>query len=105
MAKSSNIDLQPITRRQLQSVINQLQGNNAVQDERLNNIGLIKVKMPLIKRFNGTKSKLKEFLMQIQMKVQSKGLKLLILADTVVYIRLFLTKEPLKWFKSYFLEF
>jgi len=39
------------------------------------------------------------------MKVQSKGLKLLILVDAVVYIRLFLTKKPLKWFKPYFLEF
>jgi len=39
------------------------------------------------------------------MKVQSKGLKLLILVDVVAYIKLFLTGEPLKWFKPYFLEF
>jgi len=30
------------------------------------------------------------------MKVQSKGLKLLILIDVVAYAELFLTKEPLK---------
>jgi len=30
------------------------------------------------------------------MKVQSKGLKLLILVDAVVYVGLFLTREPLK---------
>jgi len=30
------------------------------------------------------------------MKVRSKGFKLLILADTVAYIGLFLIKEPLK---------
>jgi len=30
------------------------------------------------------------------MKVQSKGLKLLILVNTVAYIGLFLIKEPLK---------
>jgi len=30
------------------------------------------------------------------MKVQSKGLKLLMLADAVAYIGLFLIKEPLK---------
>jgi len=30
------------------------------------------------------------------MKVQNKGLKLLILADTVAYIGLFLIEEPLK---------
>jgi len=39
------------------------------------------------------------------MKVQSKGLKLLILVDAVAYAGLFLIGEPLKWFKSYFLEF
>jgi len=30
------------------------------------------------------------------MKVQSKGLKLLILANAVAYVELFLIKEPLK---------
>jgi len=39
------------------------------------------------------------------MKVQSKGLKLLILADAVAYAGLFLIGKPLKWFKLYFLEF
>jgi len=39
------------------------------------------------------------------MKVQSKGLKLLILVDAVAYARLFLIGELLKWFKPYFLEF
>jgi len=39
------------------------------------------------------------------MKVQSKGLKLLILVDIVAYAGLFLTGEPLKWFELYFLEF
>jgi len=39
------------------------------------------------------------------MKVQSKGLKLLILVDAVAYAGLFLTGESLKWFKLYFLEF
>jgi len=39
------------------------------------------------------------------MKVRSEGLKLLILVDAVAYVGLFLTGEPLKWFKPYFLEF
>jgi len=39
------------------------------------------------------------------MKVQSKGLKLLILVNIVAYTGLFLTGEFLKWFKPYFLEF
>jgi len=39
------------------------------------------------------------------MKVQNKGAKLFILVDAVIYAGLFLTREPLKWFKFYFLEF
>jgi len=39
------------------------------------------------------------------MKIQSKGLKLLILVDAVAYTGLFLIGEPLKWFEFYFLEF
>jgi len=39
------------------------------------------------------------------MKIQSEGLKLLILVDAVTYVGLFLIKEPLKWFKPYFLKF
>ena len=52
--------------------------------------------MPLINQFNRTKSKLKGFLAQIRMKIQSKGLKLLTLVDAVAYIGLFLIREPLK---------
>jgi len=61
--------------------------------------------MPLIEWFDRMKSKLKGFLVQIWIKVQSKGLKLLILVDAVAYAGLFLIGEPLKWFKPYFLEF
>jgi len=39
------------------------------------------------------------------MKVRSEGLKLLIPVDAVAYAGLFLTGEPLKWFKPYFLKF
>jgi len=39
------------------------------------------------------------------MKVQSEGAKLLILANAVAYVGLFLIGEPLKWFKFYFLKF
>ena len=34
--------------------------------------------------------------------MQNKEIKLLILVNAVIYIGLFLTKEPLKWFKFYF---
>jgi len=43
--------------------------------------------------------------MQIRMKVRAERFKLLILADAVVYVGLFLIREPLKWFELYFLEF
>jgi len=35
----------------------------------------------------------------------NKGIKLLMLVDAVAYIGLFLTREYLKWFKFYFLEY
>jgi len=41
----------------------------------------------------------------MRLKIRHKGTKLLTLIDAVVYIGLFLTKEPLKWFKLYFIEF
>jgi len=36
--------------------------NNTILKERLNGIGIVKVKLPLIKRFIGERSKLKGFL-------------------------------------------
>ena len=52
--------------------------------------------MLLIKRFRGEKSKLKGFLTQIKLKIRHKGIKLLIIADQVVYIGLFLIGHALK---------
>jgi len=42
-------------------VLDQLYSDNTVWDKRLNNIGSMKVKMPLIEQFDGIKSKLKRF--------------------------------------------
>ena len=56
------IDLQVVTVVQLQEVINQLTVNGVVLDIKINSIGIIKVKMLLVKRFRGEKSKLKGFL-------------------------------------------
>ena len=58
----AKIDLQVVTVAQLQEVINQLTVNGVVLDIKINSIGIIKVKIPLVKRFRGEKSKLKEFL-------------------------------------------
>jgi hypothetical protein len=47
---------------QLCKVINQLTNNSVALNNKINSIGMSKVKMPLIKRFNREKIKLKEFL-------------------------------------------
>jgi hypothetical protein len=47
---------------QLQVVVNQLINNSIVLNDKINSIGILKVKMPLIKRFSGEKVKLKGFL-------------------------------------------
>ena len=56
------IDLQVVIIAQLQEVINQLIINSVVLDIKINSIGIIKVKIPSVKRFRGEKSKLKGFL-------------------------------------------
>jgi len=43
-------------------MVNQLIDNNAILKERLNSIRIVKIKLPLIKRFIGEKLKLKGFL-------------------------------------------
>jgi hypothetical protein len=58
----ANTDLQVVTMGQLYEVVNQLTNNNVVLDNKINSIGIFKVKMPSIKRFSGEKVKLKGFL-------------------------------------------
>ena len=47
---------------QLRKVVDQLINNSVALDDKINSIGMSKVKMPLIKRFSGEKVKLKGFL-------------------------------------------
>jgi DNA-binding Xre family transcriptional regulator len=47
---------------QLYKVVDQLINNGVALDDKINSIGMSKVKMPLIKRFSGEKVKLKGFL-------------------------------------------
>ena len=58
----ADIDLQVVTRGQLQEIVNRLLDNNRILKERINGIGAVKVKLPLIKRFLGERLKLKGFL-------------------------------------------
>jgi hypothetical protein len=58
----TNTDSQVVTMGQLYEVVNQLTNNSVVLNNKINNIGIFKVKMPSIKRFSGEKAKLKGFL-------------------------------------------
>jgi hypothetical protein len=58
----ANIDSQIVMMGQLCKIVNQLTNNSVVLDNKINSIGISKVKMPSIKRFNGEKVKLKGFL-------------------------------------------
>jgi hypothetical protein len=58
----ANIDLQVVIIKQLHKVVNQLINNSIVLDNKINSIGISKVKIPLIKKFSEKKVKLKGFL-------------------------------------------
>jgi hypothetical protein len=55
--------------------------NSIVLDDKINSIGIFKIKMPSVKQFNKEKVKLKGFLTQIKLKVRYKGIKLSIVID------------------------
>ena len=58
----ANTDLQVVIMGQLQIIINQLTGNRQVIKNKITEIDISKIKMPLIKRFSSKKAKLKGFL-------------------------------------------
>ena len=58
----ADIDLQVVIIGQLQAIINQLISNRQVLENKINEIGITKVKMPLIKKFSNKKAKFKKFL-------------------------------------------
>jgi hypothetical protein len=58
----ADTDSQVVIMGQLYKVVNQLTNNSVVLDNKINSIGISKVKMPLIKRFSREKVKLKGFL-------------------------------------------
>ena len=57
------------------------------------------IKMLLVKYFSEEAYKLKEFLMQIKIKIINKGLGLSTAIKQIVYAGLFLTKRVLEQFK------
>ena len=58
----ANIDSQIVIMGQLHKVVNQLTSNSVALNNKINSIGISKVKMPSVKRFSGEKIKLKRFL-------------------------------------------
>ena len=58
----ANMDLQVVIMGQLQAIVNQLIGNRQVLKNKINKMGITKVKMPSVKKFSGEKAKLKGFL-------------------------------------------
>ena len=55
----ADIDLQVVIMGQLQVSTNQLTGNRQVLENKINKMGITKVKMPLVKRFSSKKAKFK----------------------------------------------
>ena len=58
----ADTDLQVVMMGQLQTIINQLTGNGQALKNKIAEIGMSKIKMPLIEKFSGEKVKLKGFL-------------------------------------------
>ena len=52
-----------------------MENNQKAFKVRINNIGIIKLKMLAVKKFDGIKLKLKGFLAQIRLKLHNKGHK------------------------------
>jgi len=78
ISMGESMDSQVVMMAQLQAVVDQLIGNSIAFEAKIKDIGMLKIKLPLIERFNGIKSKLKGFFALIKQKIYSKGAKLLI---------------------------
>ena len=62
--------------RELRDVVDQMNNNQLALDNKVNEMGLSRVKLPFIKRFNGTRLKLKGFLLQMRFKVMQEKAKI-----------------------------
>ena len=58
----ADMDLQVVIIGQLQAIINQFTSNRQVLENKINKMGITKVKILSVKRFSGKKAKLKGFL-------------------------------------------
>ena len=55
--------------KQLREIVDYINNNTQALDNKVNEIGMTKVKLLSIERFDGTRSKLKGFLLQMKFKV------------------------------------
>ena len=60
--------------------------------------------MPLVKHFSGEVYKLKEFFIQVKIKIINKGPGLLTVIEQIAYAGLYLLGRVLKWFKPYLIK-
>ena len=58
----TNTDLQVVIMGQLQQIINQLTSNRQVLENKINEMGMIKIKILLVEKFSSEKAKFKGFL-------------------------------------------
>src|SRR6266702_3573084 len=97
-------DLQLVTTKVLKNIIDQINNNQLALDNKINGIGLSKVKLPSIEWFNGTRLKLKGFPLQMRFKVIQEKDKIRTPMDQVMYAGLFLIGRALEWFELYLTE-
>src|SRR6266705_675470 len=69
-------DSQLVTMGQLRGIVDQMNNNQQALDNKISEMGLSKVKLPSIERFDGTRSKLKGFLSQIWFKITQEKAKM-----------------------------
>ena len=104
MGKAS-VDLQVVTMAQLKSVISQIEGNTEALNKRLIEIGILKIKLLIVKWYDSSRIGLKGYLIQILLKIKTEALMLSLVGDIVVYTGMFLIGRALKWFKPYLLKY
>ena len=74
-------------------------------NKRLSKIGILKIKLLIIKQYNNLYIGLKGYLTQISLQIKTKALKLALAEDVVAYIGIFLLGRALEQFKPYLIEY
>ena len=66
------LDLQVVTIKELREIVEYMNNNIQALDNKVNKIGMTKVKLLFIECFNSTRLKLKKFLLQMRFKLYKK---------------------------------